>query len=60
MIYRGFDIEFNGAVWQIFERGKLIDDAATETAAEDRVNLILLERRAEDRNEITRGYGRLA
>lgn len=44
MIYRGFDIENNGAVFQIKERGKLIDDAASEEAAMNRVDKIVRAR----------------
>lgn len=46
-IYRGFDIVSNGGIWQIFERGKLIDDAAGLNTAYARIDNLLRERRCE-------------
>lgn len=43
-IYRGFEIVRNANLFQIMERGRIIDDAASETAAYNRVDNILLRR----------------
>ncbi len=56
--YRGFEVIFNGASWGIWERGILIDDAATDVVAEDKINLILTRRYEEDRADDVRNYRR--
>lgn len=58
-LYRGFEINrMASGIHQIFERGKLIDDAASETASYDRVDAILRERSADDKADNARNYRR--
>lgn len=57
-IYRGFEVERECGVFTIRERGKLIDDAASETRAYDKIDKILLERRAEDQAETNSNHRR--
>ena len=40
-IYRGFEVVRTNGLFQIKESGRLIDDAASETAAYDRIDKIL-------------------
>lgn len=57
-IYRGFEVAEKCGLFQIFERGKLIDDAASETAAYDRIDAILRARRVEDQLDANSTYRR--
>jgi hypothetical protein len=58
-IYRGFEVVENNGLFEIRERGKLIDDAASETAAYDRIDAILRQRRvAEGVREYRNRIGR--
>ena len=45
-IYRGFEIVRNANLFQIMERGRIIDDASSETTAHDRIDKILRNRHA--------------
>lgn len=56
--YRGFEIERKSGIFQIIEAGRIVDDAASETAAYDRIDKILTDRRADDNAENARNYRR--
>jgi hypothetical protein len=57
--YRGFEVaRKSGIGFQIFERGKLIDDAHSESRAYDKIDALIAKRAEEDRAEAERTYRR--